>query len=267
MKDFGAGLIISVVLHLGVAALFLSLPAGTHKYKHELLKTVPVHLVFFAGQGREAQSLTAGAGKRAGEPRKKQGESGRTATRAHSEPRGRGGASVSAEAPRTTAGSPQGSLKSADPQGDTPIHGGAPAAGAREAAAAATSVGAGEDPFSPPGYRISGGHGTGAVGPGRGGEGFSKADLSYVRGAVHGNIRYPEKARRRGIEGRVELSFVILENGTTSDIKVVGTSTHWLLEESAKEAVARTRIRKAVPFNRRITFNVFFSLNGSTVVD
>lgn len=263
MKDFSTGLVISLALHLSVAMLFLALPAGTHK----ALKTVPVDLVFFAGQGRGAQSLSAGAGKGAGESRKREGKSGGKTTGPRSQPGGRGEAAAPAEASRAFALSVRSSSRQADPKGDIPVRGEAPVAGAGEAAAVATSTGAGDDPFSPPGYRAPGGHGSGASGPGKDGEGFSKADLSYVRGAVHGNIRYPEKARKRGIEGKVELSFVILENGATSDIKVVGTSGHWMLEESAKEAVARTRIRKTVPFNRRITFNVYFNLNGPTVVD
>jgi len=265
MKDFSTGLIISLALHLSVAVLFLALPSGTHKHSKPL-KTVPVDLVLFAGQGRGAQSLSAGAGKAAGESRKREGKSGGKTTRPRSQPGVRGEASAPAGEPRAFALSARSSSRRADPRGDVPVRGEAPVAGAGEAAAA-TSAGAGDDPFSPPGYRTPGARGSGASGSGRDGEGFSKADLSYVRGAVHGNIRYPEKARRRGIEGRVELSFVILEDGTTNDIKVVGTSSHWILEESAKEAVARTRIRKTVPFNRRITFNVYFNLNGPTVVD
>ncbi len=40
------------------------------------------------------------------------------------------------------------------------------------------------------------------------------------------NIRYPDAARENGIEGRVTVQFLIDEDGTISDIKVVGTERH-----------------------------------------
>ena len=52
------------------------------------------------------------------------------------------------------------------------------------------------------------------------------------------NIRYPEAAREQGIEGRVTIQFIVGEDGTISDVKVVGTEHHGGgLEEEAVRVV------------------------------
>ena len=55
--------------------------------------------------------------------------------------------------------------------------------------------------------------------------------------------RYPSWAKRQGIEGKVHLSFVVVANGTTKDIKIIRSSNSKILDE---EAVAT--IQRANPF-------------------
>jgi protein TonB len=55
--------------------------------------------------------------------------------------------------------------------------------------------------------------------------------------------RYPSWAKRQGIEGKVHLSFVVVANGTTKDIKIIHSANSKILNE---EAVAT--IQKANPF-------------------
>ncbi len=51
------------------------------------------------------------------------------------------------------------------------------------------------------------------------------------------NLRYPRKAMRNRIEGRIELEFMVLEDGAIADIQVL-KSVHPLLDEEALRVVS-----------------------------
>lgn len=69
--------------------------------------------------------------------------------------------------------------------------------------------------------------------------------FSYIKKIIHEKLVYPPKARREGWTGKVRVSFVILENGNVSDIRVLAGSGHELLDQNAVET-----IKKAAPFPR-----------------
>jgi protein TonB len=56
---------------------------------------------------------------------------------------------------------------------------------------------------------------------------------------------YPESAKSAHIEGRVHIEFILLKDGTLSDIKILKSSRHKNLDEAAVAAV-----KKASPFPR-----------------
>jgi protein TonB len=53
--------------------------------------------------------------------------------------------------------------------------------------------------------------------------------------------RYPLLAHRRGLEGTVEIAFVIHADGRISDPEVVASSTHHMLDDAALATVRRLR--------------------------
>lgn len=59
-------------------------------------------------------------------------------------------------------------------------------------------------------------------------------------GAYYIHIQYPEEAIRRGIEGRMMLSFVVNTDGTPSDIEVL-RSLHPMCDSAAVQALRQTR--------------------------
>jgi protein TonB len=69
---------------------------------------------------------------------------------------------------------------------------------------------------------------------------FKKADLDGGQAAIQRhvvtNFRYPEKARRKRIQGRVKVNFIVDENGNISYVKVE-EGVHKLLDEAAIKAV------------------------------
>ncbi len=96
------------------------------------------------------------------------------------------------------------------------------------------------------------------VGPATGG-----SDYRYIRDAIMQNVHYPDEAIRLGIEGKVLVSFIVLENGRTSEVKIVGSSGSLLLDRSAKEAVATTRIGRKVPYRVVVHLPITYKLKGS----
>ncbi len=86
--------------------------------------------------------------------------------------------------------------------------------------------------------------------------------LSQLMGHIERHKFYPPSARRRGMQGTVKVSFVLLENGEIRDLAVNGS--HTILERAAAEAM-----RKAAPLPRppasvscphRVQFGMEFTL-------
>lgn len=74
---------------------------------------------------------------------------------------------------------------------------------------------------------------------------YLREQFTYIRDAVMRRVTYPEHARRKGWSGKVLLSFIVSEDGSVHDLKVVRGSGFPLLDREAVEAVTR-----ATPFPR-----------------
>ena len=90
----------------------------------------------------------------------------------------------------------------------------------------------------------------GGTGPGRGGgSGHGTGSGSGISARPIGGYqvkpRYPESARRRGIEGTVLLKMRITAQGRVEDVQVVRSAGYPELDESAMEAVRRWRFEPA----------------------
>ena len=60
------------------------------------------------------------------------------------------------------------------------------------------------------------------------------------------NVTYPERARRMGWEGRVLLSFMVHEDGSVHDERVLQSSGVSMLDEAAKEALRKSVVKATV---------------------
>lgn len=67
--------------------------------------------------------------------------------------------------------------------------------------------------------------------------------FGMVRMKIEGNKKYPTVARKRQVEGRVKVRFVIESDGSVSDLRLSDGSRHGMLDEAALEAV-----RASAPF-------------------
>lgn len=62
--------------------------------------------------------------------------------------------------------------------------------------------------------------------------------ISHLIHKINSNKSYPNMARRRGIEGLVDVKFKILSNGNVEDIKII--SGRSIFKKSATEAITRS---------------------------
>ncbi|HET9491697.1 MAG TPA: energy transducer TonB [Methylomirabilota bacterium] len=85
---------------------------------------------------------------------------------------------------------------------------------------------------------------------GEGGEalpGVYRDYLAGLRQRIHEALRYPPAARRRGLTGAVTIELTVLPSGVISDVKVVHSSSHSLLDDAAVETVQELRAQRFPP--------------------
>ncbi|MEC7947826.1 MAG: energy transducer TonB [Myxococcota bacterium] len=73
--------------------------------------------------------------------------------------------------------------------------------------------------------------------------------------------RYPERARKKGISGRVELSLLISAAGAVQDARVLSASPAGVFEEAALAAVRGWRFRPAMYEGRPVSIRVTLPLS------
>jgi periplasmic protein TonB len=92
-----------------------------------------------------------------------------------------------------------------------------------------------------------GGARVGGVRPGPGGEGFGEGSdsNSLPTGGYQVKPRYPDSARRRGVEGTVMIKAYVTEQGRVEQVQVEQSAGHADLDAAAVEAVGRWRFEPA----------------------
>lgn len=84
--------------------------------------------------------------------------------------------------------------------------------------------------------------------------------FNYIREDILKNVRYPEKARRKGLQGKITLSFTVTETGLTRDVKVINGSGFSELDNSAKEAISRTTFSQKIPYKLFVILPIEYRL-------
>ncbi len=92
------------------------------------------------------------------------------------------------------------------------------------------------------------------------GSGGSGGAFSFIREAIMRNVRYPDKARRLGWEGKVILSFIVSVSGSIRDVKVVQSSGFAVLDDSAKDALTKTVFSRKIPARLVVVLPVEYRL-------
>jgi protein TonB len=90
---------------------------------------------------------------------------------------------------------------------------------------------------------------------------YRSEHFAYIKKIIQENITYPAQAKRMQWSGTCQLSFVVLESGQVTDIRILKSTGHSLLDDNVAETIRRvapfTRppvsVRLIIPF----TYNIF----------
>jgi protein TonB len=254
VKESYIGFSISVIIHLFIISFMVIVPLRMQP----LTKTILVDFTLIKGQGvesREQRAKSSGSSEDSrqgpGAIRKADGHSTRT-TDYYSPFFTEQRVQSSEEKVQKTI---ETNLIASDPEGQVQVH--------REVSSGKDSMLMGQGSAQKE-KNVAGLSGTTGGGQGRAlGYGDGNTDdktFFYIRENIMKNIKYPEKARRMGWEGKVLLSFVIFENGSIHNIKVVNSSGFPVLDSSAREAIAKTTFSQKVPYRLVIVLPIEYKL-------
>ncbi|HBL23336.1 MAG TPA: hypothetical protein DDZ40_04390 [Deltaproteobacteria bacterium] len=240
-----AGYAISLAVHAAVAAVILSVPLDMVAHQ----KSVILDFSVVKGTGGERYASPQSA---RGSDAIKNRLSSRTVNAAETRRRERDVGHRAALVRQDQVPDGKTSLSHADPQGQA--QGQAAATGesaeARDAVSTASAGSRGATGRS--GARTLNYLGSG---------GADERNFSFIRDKIMQGIVYPDRARRMGWEGMVTLSFTVLENGSIDDVKVVNSSGFPILDENARNTIAKTNLKRKVPVRLYVLLPVEYRLH------
>jgi protein TonB len=108
------------------------------------------------------------------------------------------------------------------------------------------------------------GSGTGGSGTGSGQATYLREHFVYIRDLIMKNLKYPATARRLGWKGAVTVSFVVLENGATRDIKIIKSSGHDILDQAVIQTIQQTQPFPKPPVKAELTIPIVFQLKAGS---
>lgn len=91
---------------------------------------------------------------------------------------------------------------------------------------------------------------------------YVRNNFNYILVRVRRNLDYPAQARRMGFFGVCKYSFAINMDGQISELEVVESSGHHVLDEAGKKAILRSLPFPVPPIPARIIMPIKFSLTG-----
>jgi protein TonB len=89
---------------------------------------------------------------------------------------------------------------------------------------------------------------------------YLKNNYEYIQRHIRNKLVYPPEARRSGVQGVAELSFVIHTDGQVSDVRITTSSGSATLDASAVEAIYSAAPFRPPPSQARLVIPVAFRL-------
>ncbi|MGZ3863011.1 MAG: TonB family protein [Bacteroidia bacterium] len=77
---------------------------------------------------------------------------------------------------------------------------------------------------------------------------------------IYSNLEYPEEARKQGIEGKINMTFIIEPNGTVSNIRIKDGGLGVGCDDEAIRVIGLTRWQPAVKNGKYIRFRMSYSM-------
>lgn len=89
---------------------------------------------------------------------------------------------------------------------------------------------------------------------------YVKQHFAYIKERIEKEFVYPRIARRRGLEGKVIVSFVICEDGTVHGVKIKESSGHKILDDNAIACVNKAAPFPPPPTRAELVFPITYKL-------
>lgn len=236
-----AGYAISLAVHAGVAAVILSVPLNMVA-RHQ--KSIVLDFSIVKGTGGE-QHVSPEAAPESDAIKNRSSSRTVNAAETHRRERDVGHRGALVRRDQVADGKV---LSHADPQGPAAVTGeGAEVKDAVSTASAGSGGVSGRSGLRTLNYLGSGG--------------ADERHFSFIRDKIIQGIVYPDRARRMGWEGMVTLSFTVLENGSIDDVKVINSSGFPILDENARNTIAKTNLKRKVPVRLYVLLPVEYRLH------
>jgi TonB family protein len=111
----------------------------------------------------------------------------------------------------------------------------------------------------------SGGGSAGSEGIGEAGQQveatYLKEHFAYIRDRITRSICYPDTARRMGRHGRVKIAFVICEDGSVADVRVIESCGCSMLDQNTVDTVKKVAPFPCPPVRAEIRMAINYQLN------
>ncbi|MBU0728701.1 MAG: energy transducer TonB [Proteobacteria bacterium] len=89
---------------------------------------------------------------------------------------------------------------------------------------------------------------------------YLKAHFDYIKNDIQKKVVYPRMARKMGWQGRVLLSFVVCEDGSIKDVKIIESSGYSLLDANAVKTVQSAAPFPVPPIRAEIIIPISYAL-------
>ena len=90
---------------------------------------------------------------------------------------------------------------------------------------------------------------------------YVKTHFMYIKEKIQREIVYPRIARRRGMQGKTVISFIICVDGSVKDLKVVESSGYAILDRNAIKSVQRAAPFPKPPVSAELVIPMIFRLS------
>lgn len=90
---------------------------------------------------------------------------------------------------------------------------------------------------------------------------YRREQFAYIKKLIEEHLSYPSQARRMQWEGTCKLSFVVLENGHATEIKVLKGTGHAILDDNVVETIKRVSPFPRPPISVSIVIPFTYTLN------
>jgi len=104
------------------------------------------------------------------------------------------------------------------------------------------------------------GSGSGLYGGGSAKGKYLRKHFGYIRTMIMNKLQYPPIARRKGWSGKLKISFLVDEDGSVNDIKVISGSGHTILDKNAVDAVKQIAPLPSPPVRAEIIMPITYRL-------